>query len=77
MSNLKNNQTRLFFVVENEEKNEELFETLEDADEYRELETEFKNRMFIALVCNAYYEKDLKKWNYEDMSGTFTKIKSL
>ena len=73
------NQTRLFFVVDSEEANEEIFTTLEEAKSYRikTIGTDKGSRLFVALVRNAYYEKDIKKWNYEDRSDTFTKIKNL
>jgi len=70
-------KTRLFFVVDSKEDNEEIFETLEEAEAYliSVINSGNKGRLYIAMVRNAYYEKDLKSWNYEDYSDTFNIIK--
>jgi hypothetical protein len=74
--------TRLFFVVEGVDTNEEIFETLETATSYfHEVVKEDKARVYVGLVRNAYEETDRsgKKigWNYEDFSNTFTIIKDV
>lgn len=64
--------TRLFFVVDSIEDNEKIFTTLAQAREwYAKLKQENKPRIYVALVENAYYDEDLKSWNYEDFSNTF------
>ncbi len=72
-------KTKLFFVVDSEERNEEIFETLEEAKAHRlsVIGTEKGSLLRIAMVRNYYYEKDLKRWNYEDFSDTFNFIKIL
>lgn len=72
-------ETRLFYVVDSIDKNEEIFETLEKAEEYylKNINEDEPQRVYIAFVKNAYYEEDLKEWNYEDFSDTFTIIKFL
>lgn len=72
------NKTRLFYVVDSIDDNEELYTTEEDAlDAYKKIYNdtpENKPRLYIAEVRNAYYEKDIKAWNYEDCSDTFTNL---
>lgn len=68
-------ETRVFFVVSSEEMNEELFETLEDAQAYRisVIGTDKGSSLKVAIVKNAYKENG--KWNYEDLTDTFQFIK--
>ena len=66
--------TRLFFVVDSWNDNEEIYETLEQAEKlYYLLEKEnspnCKPRLYIAMVKNAYQEGS--GWNYDDFSDTF------
>lgn len=86
-------ETRLFFVVDSYEKNEEIFETREQAEKYlnelrkdniqpddRDHAMSEGARLYIALVKNAYREPDgpaKDQWNYEDFSDTFQIIKTL
>lgn len=66
-------ETRLFFVTDGTEDDEEIFETLERAEAYyRTLDN--KPRLYIAVVRNAYQEGD-DDWNYDDFSNTFEIIK--
>lgn len=66
--------TRLFFVTDSADDNEEIFETLEDAEEYIEA-TKFNAppRIRICIVRNAYKEGG-GEWNYDDLSNTFTTV---
>ena len=69
--------TRVFFVVDSVEDNEEIFETLEQAEAYflsGLSETEGR-RIRVCLVRNAYKEDGV--WNYDDYSDTFTDIKTI
>jgi hypothetical protein len=72
-------KTRVFFVVSSSESNEEIFETLEEAQAYRlsVVGTEKGNLLRVAIVRNAYFEEDIKKWNYDDKQDTFNFIKVL
>jgi hypothetical protein len=79
-------KTRVFFVVSSEESNDEIFETLEDAQAYRVsvVGTERGSLLRVALVRNAYQEEDTStdngladRWNYEDEADTFQFIKTL
>ena len=72
-------QTRVFFVVSSDESNDEIFETLEEAKDYRlnVIGTEKGSLLRVALVKNAYFEPDIKKWNYEDKSYTFNFLTNL
>lgn len=75
--NTQQDQTRLFFVTETETENKKLHETLDQADDYthkRILETV---KISICIVKNAYYETDLKLWNYEDRADTFEIIRQI
>ena len=68
-------ETRLFFVVSSEESNCEIFDTLEEAEEfYNYLITEKEHDCWIkvAITRNAYIEDC--GWNYEDFSDTFNFI---
>jgi len=71
------NKTQVFFVVDSLESNEEIFETLEEAQAHflSVLGTEENKRIYIAKVRNAYKENGV--WNYEDRSDTFEIIKVL
>lgn len=81
------NETRLFFVTTFGDRNEEIFETLEEAREYLKATSKERNarRMLglglirVAIVRHAYKETiDGKEvWNYEDLSDTFEFIKNL
>lgn len=68
-------KTRIFFVVDSKEDNEEIFETLEEARSYLISSINYgdKGRLYIAYVKNAYKEDE--KWNYDDRSDTFQIIK--
>jgi hypothetical protein len=79
--------TRVFFVVDSYERNEEIHDALDAAEddyEYLKQQTEEVEgydrpisegaRLYIALVRHAYREKD-RAWNYEDFSDTFEIIK--
>jgi hypothetical protein len=65
-------ETRLFFAVDSEENNPEIFETLESAKLWQKVEG---GKIWIAIVKNAYKEEGLNAWNYEDFSDTFTFVK--
>jgi len=75
-----NDATRLFFVVINPDTNEEIFETLGEAQSYINNK---KQIIWIALVNHAYKEHDYKKsdknsvlkWNYNDLADTFQFIR--
>lgn len=70
--------TRLFFVVDSHEANEEIFTTYGEAEaHYKKLKGQTGRRIYAGLVNNAYYEKDLKGWNYDDQANTFTQISVL
>ena len=70
------NKTRLFFVVDSKTENEEIFETLEEANDWFEkLAREFSPRLYIGIVKNAHKEKG--RWNYEDLADTFEVVKTL
>lgn len=75
------NATRLFYVTDSVESNEEIFETYQEAiayfcsliDDNQELV-----RLRICEVNNAYQYSDGEGrilWNYEDRADTFTTIK--
>lgn len=70
--------TRLFFVTDSHEDNEEIFETLEDAEMHikNEMDEGSGRRLRICLVNNAYREAD-GSWNYDDLSNTFETVKEL
>lgn len=68
--------TRLFFVVDSLEENEELYETLELAREAKnKLPREAEPRISICFVKNSYREGD--NWNYNDQANTFERIKEI
>lgn len=75
--------TRLFYVTDSVESNEEIFETYQEARDYM-LKLEADNQELVRLrICevnNAYREttKDSKtgaSWNYDDRSDTFLTVK--
>ena len=73
-------ETRLFFVVDSPRLNEEIFDTLEKANHYYDnlvLKGNQSPRLRICMVRHAYYEEDLKGWNYDDLSDTFETVKTL
>jgi hypothetical protein len=66
--------TRLFYVVDGADTNEEIFETLEEAETFfGQFEASEEPRIYIAQVKNAIKEAD--GWNYEDLSDTFDMVK--
>lgn len=73
--------TRIFFIVDSLEDNEDIFETLEEAKRYINLNffdnKTAKPRLYIAYVKNCFYEKNTKSWNYNDYADTFEFIKQL
>lgn len=70
-------ETRLFFVVDTIEKNEEIFTTLGEAQKYYgTVKNEDGARLYIGMVKNAYQE-DGGTWNYEDFSDTFEIVQVL
>lgn len=71
-------KTRLFFVVDSIEDNEEIFATLEKAKKFmKALSNKDKPRLYIAIVKNYFFDKANKSWNYEDLSDTFEIVKQL
>jgi hypothetical protein len=78
--------TRVFFVTDSLDNNEEIFETLEEAEEFldtipekRELDDigqSNERRLRICLVRHAYKEAN-GGWNYDDCVDTFETIKAL
>jgi hypothetical protein len=64
--------TRVFFVVDSPQDNEEIYETLEEAEAYQSKD----KRIRIAIVQNAYKEAN-GSWNYEDLSNTFDFVKEI
>jgi hypothetical protein len=72
---MKDTDTRVFFVTDGKTTNEEIFETLEEAQQYMldAIDSEDSPRVYIAMVKNAYKEDG--KWNYEDFSDTFRIVK--
>lgn len=69
--------TRLFYVVDAPEVNEELFTTYEKAlDEYKEMvKLNLSPRIRICQVKHSY--KEMGGWNYDDYSDTFETVKEL
>ena len=69
--------TRVFFVVDSSEDNEEIFETLEEANKFfRVIKNNPNASIYIAIVKNAFKE-DTGEWNYDDRADTFEKIQVL
>jgi hypothetical protein len=67
-------KTRLFWVVDSPEDNEEIFEAQEDAKKYAEkYGKQSPYRIYIAEVRN-YFQEANGAWNYEDHSDTFNTI---
>lgn len=67
------NKARLFYVVDSIEDSPEIFETLEEAEEYyRELDQGTGRRIRICEVQNYY--KEATGWNYEDRESTFFEL---
>lgn len=66
--------TRLFFVVDSTEENEEIYETLEEAESDSVNFT--KPRIRVCIVRNSYRE-DNGEWNYDDYLNTFETIKTI
>ncbi len=76
--------TRLFFVTESKEDNEELHETLEAARNYINGSNDVNDSatmvIWIAVCTTAYPEEQYDgtiRWNYEDNMNCFTKIKQI
>lgn len=69
-------QTRVFFVVDSTEDNEEIYETLEEAQKwFGMIAIGRKPRLRIAIVRNAYLERG--KWNYSDFADTFETVSDI
>lgn len=64
--------TRVFFVTDSDDDNEELHETLEAARDYADTMT--YPRIRVCIVRNAYRESN-GSWNYDDRSDTFETVK--
>jgi len=70
-------EKRLFWVVDSLNDNEEIFETLQEADEFLlTLDPEDKPRINICIVKNAYKEEN-GQWTYEDLADTFEIIRKV
>lgn len=68
------NEARLFWVVDSDEDNEEIFETQDQANSYAEKYGKREPyRIYIGEVRNFYQEAD-GGWNYDDHSDTFSHI---
>ena len=65
------NTPKLFYVVDPKIRNREIFETLEEAEDFAKLLRE-PYQIHIADVRNWYFEEDLKMFKYEDKVDTFT-----
>lgn len=64
---------RLFFVASSNDTNEEIFETLSEAEKFFEtIQKEEGARIEISIVKHAY--KDNGQWTYKDLSDTFKPI---
>lgn len=72
-------ETRVFFVTDSREDNEELFETLEEAQAYKlsAMNSGTGRRIRICVVHSAYREPDINRWNYDDGWNAFETIKVL
>lgn len=72
-------KTRVFFVTEGTETNREIHETLEKALAHMANYIPAKDdpQIWVSIVKNAYWEKDLGVWNYEDEPDTFKDIKMI
>jgi hypothetical protein len=71
--------TRVFYVVDAPEVNEDIFDTLEAAEiEFEDMaKLNLGARLYIAEVNHAYWDDGAKGWNYDDQSDTFNIIKVL
>lgn len=76
--NFMEDLTRVFYIVDSLEDNEELYETREGAEKaFDLLKKEDKPRLYIAMVRNAFREAINGEWNYEDRSDTFRIVYNL
>lgn len=69
--------TRVFFVTDSLEDNEELFETFEGALAYvrANMPSLVDPRIRVCFVQNAYRQGE--GWNYDDKANTFETIKEI
>lgn len=68
--------TRLFFVTDSKEENEEIFSVKSQAyAHFNGMNTGTGRRIRICMVRN--YWRDGNKWNYDDLSDTFETVKIL
>jgi hypothetical protein len=65
-------EDRLFFVVDSVDDNEEIFETLKEAEAWADDIGDI-SRIRICIVRNTYENKGC--WNYNDLSDTFETVK--
>jgi len=73
----KETLSRVFFVTDSVEDNEELFETLEGAMAHISmLKKKDKPKLKVMIVRNAYKD-DNGEWTYDDLSDTFELIRTL
>ena len=72
---MERTDTRVFFVTDSLENNEELHETLEQAQAHLSfaMSSNTHRRIRVCLVRHAYKENE--GWNYDDHQDTFTEIK--
>lgn len=71
-------EKRLFWTVDADNVNEEIFETYEDAELYAEALKQKKEpgvRLRICIVRNAYRESN--GWNYDDLANTFETVSDI
>ena len=70
-------ETRLFFVVDADNVNEEIFETLEHASEFANSLKELNvgTRVRICLVRNTFTSKS--GYQYEDLANTFETVSDI
>jgi len=64
------NKEKLFWVVAVENKEKEIFETLKEARKYADKYDNYTIRT--DEVRNWYFEKDLGRYNYDDLEDTFS-----
>ena len=71
------NDTRVFFVTDSTEDNEELHETLEQAQAYTlsAMSEPQTARIRICMVLHAFPEG--RRWNYDDQDNTFVTVKTI
>lgn len=75
---MENTETRVFFVVDSKDDNEEIYTSLEEANlAFDKLKGREGKRLYIAYVRNSYFTIDGRngKWNYDDHSDTFNIIR--